>query len=206
MNRRMRRERDRAKFEGARQRALARLGEQWRQLQERLRSEDVLEPLPPSIRRTVNGFAGTGRVLVVGPGGATTDLGIKGISFALGHRPMEEYDAAREGQFVDAGMATGGPPLVSTERCTCRQRVRTMRSMTGETWEVLGPVETCDACLDAAPLAQPRPPHRDPWPCVMCTTEGWRDRRPDGSTRLVPTGRTITCPSCRAAGAPEYLP
>ncbi len=84
----MRRERERAKFEGARQRALARLGEQWRQLQERLRREDVPEPLPPSIRRTVDGYAGTGRVLVVGPGGVTTDLGIKDISFALGHRPV----------------------------------------------------------------------------------------------------------------------
>ncbi|GEM_PF-4543021 len=84
----MRRERERAKFEAARQRALARLGEQWRQLQDRLRSEDVLEPLPPSMQRQVAEYAGTGRVLVVGAGGVTTDLGIKGISFALGHVPV----------------------------------------------------------------------------------------------------------------------
>ncbi|QZI85813.1 hypothetical protein HXXDennis_10 [Xanthomonas phage HXX_Dennis] len=146
----MRRERERAKFEGARQRALARLGEQWRQLQERLRREDVPEPLPPSISRTVNGYAGTGRVVIVGPGGVTTDLGIKGISFALGHRPVPTLDEAdrreRELDLAAARAAMMGPPLPCDGKCTCRYEVKEMRSTSGEWLHVAGPVVMCDGC------------------------------------------------------------
>ncbi|TXH02730.1 MAG: hypothetical protein E6R07_14480 [Nevskiaceae bacterium] len=150
MNRRMRRERERAKFEAARQRALARLGRQWQQLQERLRQEDVLEPLPPSIRRTVNGYAGTGRVLVVGPGGVTTDLGIKGISFALGHRPVPTLAEAdrreRELDLAAARAAMTGPPLPYNRECTCRYEVKELRSVSGEYTHAFGPLIMCDGC------------------------------------------------------------
>lgn len=147
MNRRMRRERELAKFEGARQRALARLGEQWRKLQERLVGLDVPEP---SIRRTGDGFAGTGRVVIVGAGGVTTDLGIKGISFALGHRPVPTLAEAdrreRELDLAAARAAMIGPPLPFNPECTCRYEVKDVRMVSGEYTHAFGPLIMCDGC------------------------------------------------------------
>lgn len=150
MNRRMRRERERAKFEAARQRALARLGRQWQQLQERLRHEDVLEPLPPSIRRTVDGYAGTGRVLVVGPGGVTTDLGIRGVSFALGHLPVphsvQAGKSAAERDFIEAGMATGSSPADPWPCGDCMVETSQQPILGGRSWRTVERTRTCDMC------------------------------------------------------------
>lgn len=152
MNRRMRRELARAKFEAARQRALARLGEQWSQLQERLRGEDLLTPRQASMLQHLGKHAGTGRVLIVGPGGITTDLGIKGISFVLGHRTVphqaQERDdlAAREREFVETAMRSGISPSDPWPCFDCSVEILTERLEDGRHHQRKGRTRTCDKC------------------------------------------------------------
>lgn len=44
-----------------------------------------------------------------------------------------------------------------------------------------------------------------PFPCELCAVEVVTHRRADGTHHRA-HGRTITCPRCRAAGAPDYMP
>lgn len=64
--------------------------------------------------------------------------------------------------FNCAGEARQGPPMLvhadprqtrmDPRPCTCRHQVRTLRSVTGESWNVVGPIDQCDACRDLADL------------------------------------------------------
>ncbi len=154
MNRRMRRARERAKFEAARQRALARLGEQWRQLQDRLRSEDVLEPLPPSMQRQVAEYAGTGRVLLVGVGGVTVPFGTASISFSPG--PLAYFTRApscaeadrreREQDLAAARLAVLGSPADPWPCGDCMVETRQEPVPGSPDWRTVERTRTCDMC------------------------------------------------------------
>lgn len=150
MNRRMRRERERAKFEAARQRALARLAEQWGKLSVDWRvsgMDDEVARIKGAIRKLDSQFHGTARVLLLSCDGVHM-LGAASVAFAAGlrHAARQQADQARELVFIEAGMATGSSPADPWPCGDCMVETRQQPILGGRSWRTVERTRTCDMC------------------------------------------------------------
>lgn len=155
MNRRMQRERGRAKFEAARQRAAVRTMAKWQKLNTEWRvrgMDDEMARVKAAAGNLVSVFQGIGRVLIVGAGGGVrVPIGTASLSFSLGPlarfaRPPScaEADQVREREFIDAGMATGSSPADPWPCGDCM--VETRQEPYGLYWRTVERTRPCDMC------------------------------------------------------------
>lgn len=149
MNRRMQRERARAKFEAARQRAAVRTMAKWQKLNTEwsIRGmDDQVARIKAAAHKLAGSFHGTAHLVLVGPGGVTTNLGAAGVAFAAGLRHMvqEQADQVRVREFIEAGMATGSSPADPWPCGDCM--VETRQEPYGLYWRTVERTRPCDMC------------------------------------------------------------
>jgi len=147
----MRRERERAKFEAARQRALLRMVAKWNTLNTEWRvrgMDDEMAQVKTALNNLASAYRGTARVLLIGPGGVTTNLGPAGVAFAAGlrYQAQQQADQVRERAFIDTGMATGSSPADLWPCGDCMVETRQQPILGGRAWRTIERTRTCDMC------------------------------------------------------------